>query len=83
MVAVTLSGVIEAWQLFPKPGKLSFLLTSGYMKVAYPTEDDAFFGVLDRLPCLDFADLPADLQNEFRAFMDTPRYGIWIKKGGE
>jgi hypothetical protein len=83
VVGVTVQEVIKAWDVFPKLGKLSFLLTSHHMKEAYPTENDRFFAALDRLPYLDFADLPGDLQNEFHAFMDTPRYGIWVKKGGE
>lgn len=82
VVSVTVQEVIRAWGVFPKPGKLSFLLTSEYMRQEFPSEDDAFFEAPDRLPCLDFADLPGDLQDEFRRFMDTPRYEIWIRKGG-
>jgi len=79
---MTAMDVIEAWQVFPKLGRVSFLLTSQYMKVAYPEDNEDFISALDRLALSDLTGLPGVLQNEFRTFMDTPRYQAWLKKGG-
>jgi hypothetical protein len=82
-MAMTVTEVIEAWRLFPKLGKVSFLLESQYMKIAYPEDNTEFIDAIDMVLGARFDELPGDLQNVFRGFMDTPRYGIWRKKGGD
>ena len=79
---VTCRDVIEAWEKFPKTGRISFLLRSRYMEFKFPEDNEQFIQVLDRFVKAEFAGLPGDLQNEFASFMDTPNYQIWVKKGG-
>jgi hypothetical protein len=80
---MTARELMEAWDRFPKLGRVSFLLKSGYMKAEYPEDNAEFIGALDRFSKTEFEELPWKLQDEFVAYMETPIFQIWTRRGGE
>lgn len=80
---MTARELMEAWEKFPELGKISFLLKSGYMKAEYPEENGRFIQALDRFIGAEFDRLPWELQDEFGAYVETPIFQIWIKRGGD
>ena len=80
---MTARELMEAWEKFPKLGKISFLLKSGYMRAEYPWENEEFIRALDRFIGAEFDGLPWELQDEFGAYVETPIFQIWIKRGGD
>jgi len=80
---MTARELMEAWEKFPVLGKISFLLKSGCMNAEYPEKNGRFIRALDWFARTRFEDLPCELQDEFGAYVETPIFQIWTKRGGD